>query len=72
MQIYHLDLTAEECATIVGALSNHPYRQVAPLIDKIKRQCDAQDRHLEEKVKAEKLQREIDHAVEAALDGIGG
>lgn len=43
MQIYHLELLPEDCAAIVGALSNHPYRQVAPLIDKIRQQCAEQD-----------------------------
>lgn len=65
MQIFHLELTAEECAVIAGTLSNHPYRQVAPLIQKIERQVRDQE-------KAVRLQDEIDAAVEAALDGTGG
>lgn len=44
MQTYRLELLPEDCAAIVGALSNHPYRQVAPLIDKIKQQCAEQEK----------------------------
>lgn len=42
-QSYTLEVQPEECALIAGTLSNLPYRQVAPLIDKLKTQCKAQD-----------------------------
>ena len=79
MQTYRLELLPEDCAAIVGALSNHPYRQVAPLIDKIKQQCAEQDKHLEDEVESQikrlKEAEEIslgEKAHEAAMKARGG
>lgn len=38
-----------ECAAILGVLGNLPYRQVAPLIDKITTQAEEQKRLADER-----------------------
>jgi hypothetical protein len=44
----NIQLSAEECAAIVGVLGNLPYRQVAGLIGKIEAQAAEQKRLADE------------------------
>lgn len=69
MQIFRLELTAEECAIIAGTLSNHPYRQVAPLIHKIERQVRDQEGAAAKNETAGLPKDDLIAAAEAALDG---
>lgn len=45
----NIQLSAEECAAIIGVLGNLPYRQVALLIDKITTQAEEQKRLADER-----------------------